>query len=99
MEYHLSEHAQQRAQRRAIRPECLAPILCNFDIDFDIGGGCRLLRLSRSAAREVANNLGMPSQAKRFSAIAIIENEVTGQIVTVMHDRGTTEGRRYRRMH
>lgn len=97
MNCHLSHHAEQRMSLRGIRAAAVDAILQNFDVDHSVGGGCRVLRLSRSAAQDAALAIGMPSIASGLAGLALIENETTGKIVTVLRDLGGPQGRRYRR--
>lgn len=97
MSTQISRHAEQRMSQRGISAVAVKTILNCFDIDHSVGGGCRVLRVSRDAANDAAASIGMPSIARRLAELAIIENESTGKIVTVFRDSGGPGGRRYRR--
>ena len=71
----------------------LRNFLAHHDLDRDVGGGCRVLRMSRARAETVTKALGA-QVASRLSRLAVIVADDTGQIVTAFHDTGRT--RRYR---
>ena len=83
----LSRHARRRCQQRGVRLDALAAFLDHHDLDRPVGGNCRVLRMSRGRARTARTGLG-PQTAERFERLAVILSEETGQIVSVMHDRG-----------
>ncbi len=91
--FNLSGHAQRRCQQRGIRQQVLRTLLDYYDLERDVGGNCRVLRMSREQARAKSVSFG-PQMACRLERMAVIVSDVSGQIVTVMHDTG--KSRRYR---
>lgn len=89
----LTRHAARRCQQRGVRKGVLRTFLEHHDLDRDVGGGCRVLRMSRSCAQAKNQVLGV-QMAARLSRLAVIVCDDTGQIVTAFHDTGKT--RRYR---
>ena len=89
----LTRHAARRCQQRGIRRNTLRVFLDHHDLDREVGGGCRVLRMSRACARAVADVMGKQTAAK-MARLAVIVCDDTGQIVTAFHDTGET--RRYR---
>jgi hypothetical protein len=94
---HLSMHAERRARQRGIREDILALLFQNADVEFEIGGDCRLLRLSHEEATAVAKAAGRPQIAERLSRCAVIDSGRSGAVVTVLRDDPGHSGRRYRR--
>jgi hypothetical protein len=95
----LSDHANRRCKQRGITQIDLDAILSHFDIDHSVGGGCRVLRISRKSALVAARSCGSYDMAARLPRIALVEHEDTGLIVTALRDGGEARGRRYRRAH
>lgn len=89
----LSRHAQRRCQQRGITRQVLWILLDHHDLDRDVGGNCRVLRMSRKRARVTSLDFD-PQIAGRLERLAVIMSDETGEIVTVMHD--TAKSRRYR---
>ena len=97
MTYHLTHHASDRARSRGVQASVISSILDHFDIDHGVGDGCRVLRLSRHAASEAAAAINCPSLVRTLMRTALVENQLTGSIVTVMRDHGGGAAKRYRR--
>lgn len=95
----MSDHANRRCKQRGITQTDLDAILSHFDIDHSVGGGCRVLRISRKGALVAAKSCGSCNMAARLPRIALVEHEDTGLIVTALRDGGAVRGRRYRRAH
>ncbi len=73
----LTNHAKYRCRRRGIGNARLAAILNNADIDLPAGRGCRLVRVSRSAAAPIKNG-------ESLLAVGLIVS-ADGMIVTAKH--------------
>lgn len=89
----LTRHAARRCQQRGIRRGMLRAFLDHHDLDREVGDRCRVLRMSRTRARAMAEDLGAQTAA-RLSRLAVIVCDDTGRIITAFHDTGRT--RRYR---
>lgn len=98
MEIHeiLSRHARQRSQQRGIPWRLIANVLDHHDRDSSVGNDCRVLRVSRNAARDFATTGGDPQTAERLQSIAVVWSDRTGRVVTVIHDGSKPAARRYR---
>lgn len=89
----LTRHAARRCQQRGIRKGVLSAFVEHQDLDREVGGQCRVLRMSRARALSMSEHLGAQSAA-RLSRLAVIVCDDTGSIVTAFHDTGRS--RRYR---
>ena len=98
MERHdiITHHAWRRIQQRGIPLSLVENILDHHDRDGAVGDDCRVLRVSRNAARNFAATGGDRQTADRLPDIAVVWSDRTGQVVTVIHDGGTRRARRYR---
>lgn len=94
----LSQHASVRAKQRGVPHVLIEALLVHADIDLPVGSGCTAFRLSRRRLqdRELRRQLG--STLDRLAGLALVCADETGEVVTVLHDHGGAEGRRYRRM-
>lgn len=99
MNLELSQHAAVRAQQRGVPHAVIDLVLDHADVSIPVGSGCSALRLSkrRLAGRDLRRELR--SALDRAAGITLIMSDDTGEIVTVLHDHGGREGRRYRRVH
>ena len=89
----LSRHATLRCQQRGIRLRVLQAMLDHHDLDREVGGNCRVLRMSRKQARRAAAMLD-PQLSAQLERLAVVMSDSSGEIVTVLHDTG--KSRRYR---
>ena len=98
MERHeiFSLHARQRSQQRGIPLSLVENILELYDCDAEAGDDCRVLRVSRNAARNFAAAGGDRQIIERLSGIAIVRSDRTSRIVTVIRDGRNRAARRYR---
>lgn len=98
MERHeiISRHARQRSQQRGIPLSLVEKIVDYHDRDAAVGDDCRVLRVSRKAARTFAATSGDRQTAERLPDIAVVWSDKTGRVVTVIHDGGNRAARRYR---
>jgi hypothetical protein len=94
----LSRHAGTRAQQRGVPHAALEALFAYADGETPAGGGCSVLRLSRTALSSPEIRAALGRQADRLGSLAVVING-DGEIVTVLHDRGGAAGRRYRRAH
>jgi hypothetical protein len=95
----LTGHAEARANQRGVPLDVIEAILDHADMDVPVGGGCTALRLSKRRLKDATLRKRLGSQLDRLAGIAVICADDTGDVVTVLHDRGGAEGRRYRRLH
>lgn len=98
MERHdiMSHHARQRSQQRGIPLHLVENILDHHDRDAAVGDNCRVLRVSRAAARSFVAAGGDRQTAERLPSVAVVWSDKTGRVVTVVHDNGNRAARRYR---
>lgn len=92
----MSNHACQRAQQRGIRPGLIQNIIEHHDRESEVGDDCRVLRVSRRAARDFARSGGDRQMAERLPTVAVIWSDRNAQVVTIIHDGGGRDARRYR---
>lgn len=92
----ISRHAFQRSQQRGVPLSLLQNILDYHDHDPEVGDDCRVLRVSRNAARAFAAQGGDRQVAERLPSIAVVWSDKTNRVVTVIHDTGNRAARRYR---
>ncbi|MGH7020861.1 MAG: hypothetical protein ACREEY_13315 [Brevundimonas sp.] len=95
----LTRHAEARANQRGVQQDVIEAILHHADVDVPVGGGCSALRLSKRRLKDAALRKRLGSQLDRLAGIAVVCSDETGEIVTVLHDHGGADGRRYRRLH
>lgn len=88
-----SRHATARCQQRGIKKNVLKVLLDHHDLDREVGGNCRVLRMSRKKARREGQRFG-PQISAQLERLAVILSDTTGQVVTVFHDTGKSS--RYR---
>lgn len=86
----LSAHAERRARQRGVTLGSLALLLEHADVDVPVGASRRALRVHRRTARRL--NLG-----DRLHRHAVVVNDQTGEIVTVLRHLPGRRGRPYRR--
>lgn len=93
----MTQHAAVRANQRGAPHAVIEALLTHADVEIFVGGGCSALRLSRQTLqdRELRDRLG--AQVDRLAGLALICDNGTGKIITVLHDGGSAAGRRYRR--
>ena len=93
----LSRHASIRAKQRGVTYDMLDALIAHADFEAPVGGGCTVLRFSRERLMDRDLRASLGSTADRLDSLAVILADDTGEIVTVLHDHGRSEGRRYRR--
>jgi hypothetical protein len=93
----LSRHAASRANQRGVPGRLIDALVANADLEHPVGGGCTVLRISRERleGRDLRRTLG--PACDRLRTLALVWSEQTSEVVTVLHDRGGAQGRRYRR--
>ncbi len=99
MTVELSCHAINRAQQRGVPHATIELILDHADIVIPVGAGCSALRVSRRQILDQSLRGELRGCVDRLAHIAVVRSDHTGEIVTVLHDRGGRRGRRYRRPH
>jgi hypothetical protein len=95
----MTRHASIRANQRGVTHDMLDALIAYADFEASVGGGCTVLRLSRDRLEDRDLRASLGSSADRLASLAVVLADDTGQIVTVLHDHGSAEGRRYRRAH
>jgi hypothetical protein len=95
----LTRHATLRAKQRGVPHHLLDALLVYGDLDAPVGDGCSVVRLSRERLRDRDLRGRLGAAMDRLKSLAVIVADETGEIVTVMHDHGRTDGRRYRPRH
>ncbi len=92
----LSQHAARRAQQRGIQHDAMATVMRYHDVVLHVGAGCRSICLSRQTLASLLHD-GVPaSLVDRAANVILIVDDDTGEVITVMHDRGN-RARRHRR--
>ena len=94
---HLTRHANIRASQRGVPYDLLDAMIVHADIEIQAGNGCTTLRCSREGLRDRELRASIGPKADRLVSIAVVVDNDSGAIVTVLHDRGRSSGRRYRR--
>ncbi|MDX6559736.1 MAG: hypothetical protein QOF72_2785 [Blastocatellia bacterium] len=85
----LSAHAETRCRQRGITAQRLATLLENADVERPVGKNCRLVKVSRRAAKWIRGSDGLAS-------LSVIISDHTGEVVTILRPASTRRGRRYR---
>jgi hypothetical protein len=85
----LSRHSEKRTAQRGVDLRFIETIFAHADSEYPIGNNCRLMRVSRTRARDL--NLD-----DRLGRYAIIWSDDTARIVTVLPVHAGAAGRRYR---
>jgi hypothetical protein len=93
----LTFHAEDRLRQRGIGREILALIVAHHDLAIPVGSGCVSLTVSRRALQGLLADGLLPVRfADKVCSVAVITEEATGLVVTVMHLHGRS-ARRYAR--
>lgn len=92
----MSRHARQRSQQRGVPFSLIEAILDHCDRDSYIGDNCRVMRVSRAAARSLSRSGGDRQLAERLPNLVLVWSDRNNQVVTVIHDNGNSASRRYR---
>ena len=94
----LSRHAALRANQRGVTHAMIDALLTHADIEASVGDGCTVVRFSRArlADRGLRQTLG--GTIDRMKSVVLVLGG-GGEVVTVLHDHGGLQGRRYRRQH
>lgn len=95
----LTRHAATRANQRGVTHEMLDALIAHADLESPVGGGCTAVRFSRDRLMDRSLRAALGPTADRLGSLAVILSDDTGEVVTVMHDHGCPDGRRYRRPH
>lgn len=95
----LTRHAAVRANQRGVPHHLIDALFANADVDAPIGGGCRLLRVSRERLRDRAVRRALGAEADRMARLAVIWSDEAGAVVSVLHHFDGRRGRRYRATH
>ena len=95
----LSRHASVRANQRGVTHAMLDALIAHADLEAPVGGGCTVLRFSRERLMDRDLRASLGATADRLGSLAVILADGTGDVVTVLHDHGGADGRRYRRPH
>jgi hypothetical protein len=95
----LSRHATVRANQRGVTHEMLDALIAYADFEAPVGSGCTVLRFSRERLMDRDLRASLGTTIDRLQSLAVILADDTGEVVTVLHDHGRAEGRRYRRAH
>lgn len=96
----LTAHAAIRANQRGVPHQLIDALFEYADVDAPAGSQCRLLRISKSRLRDPEVRQAIGSQADRLAKLAVIWNDETGSVVTVLHHfREGHAGKRYRVVH
>lgn len=91
----MTRHAEQRSQQRGVPLRMVEAVLDRHDLAFDVGGECRVLRVSRAAAATMTG-VADRQMAEKLPALAVIWSDRTNRVVTVLRDSGRRSARRYR---
>ena len=92
-----SKHADLRAKQRGVSDTILQALFDHADVDHIVGDGCRVMRLSRAARTDRSLREKLGATLDRIACLAMIWSDDRGQVVTILHDHGKKNGRRYRR--
>lgn len=92
----LTLHAENRLRQRGITPDVAELVVENHDIAVPVGRGCVALSLSRAALPGLLADGLPPRLADKIRRVAVVVEEATGLVVTVMHLHGDA-ARRYTR--
>ena len=94
--YELTEHASCRAQQRGVTHETLAFVIGYADIWLHAGEGCLAARVSHKQLEKLSQEGVSSSLLERAANVVAVIDPAAGIIVTVLHDFGSKDGRRYR---
>lgn len=95
----LSRHAMVRANQRGVTHDVLDALISHADFEAPCGGGCTVLRLTRDRLLDRDLRASLGPNFDRLKDLAVVVADDTGEVVTVLHDHGRADGRRYRRAH
>lgn len=93
----LSRHATARLRQRGVSEALIEALMEHADVEVHVGGGCTALRCSRGQLADPNVRLAVGPDCDRLGSLALVFSSLTGEVVTVLHDRGGPQGRRYRR--
>ena len=91
----LSVHAARRCQQRGISQDEIERVIAQHDIDHEIGGDCRALRISRAAMRAGKIDCGAIQHRERLTNLIVVWSDRSSQVVTAFHGHNRRVMRRY----
>jgi hypothetical protein len=94
----LSSHAVRRANQRSVSRRTIDALVAHGDVECPVGSGCTVIRFSRDRLKDASLRGTLGGSIDQLKSLAVILSE-DGEVVTVLHDRGGTAGRRYRGRH
>lgn len=94
--FDLTHHAESRLRQRGMSPDVARLVVENHDIAVPVGRGCVALSLSRAALPGLLADGLPPGLADKARRVAVVVEDATGLVVTVMHLHGDA-ARRYTR--
>ena len=95
----LTRHANVRASQRGVTHDLLDTLIAYADFEVRARSGCTVLRCSREGLQDRDLRASLGAMADRLASLAVIMSDDSGEIVTVLHDHGGSNGRCYRRDH
>jgi hypothetical protein len=96
--FSLSRHAETRSRQRGVSHTLIEALIQFADMEGPAGCNCTFLRVSRKGLSDPVLRERIGGDIDRLGSLALVLGE-DGEIVTVLHDRGGSGGRRYRPAH
>jgi hypothetical protein len=92
----LTDHAALRVRQRGVRASLVEALFTWGDCEAPVGGDCTVVRISRRRLREAGLRELLGPLTDRLASLALIVANDTGEVITVMRDRGAVRDWRYR---
>ena len=98
-EFSMSKHACARANQRGITHQMISDLIAFADVERPAGDGCTVLRVSRRSLEDRDLRRQLASNPDKLATMALVWNDQSAEVVTVLIDHGGAKGRRYRLEH
>ncbi len=96
-DYSLSKHAELQAQKRGIKSEIIAFIICRSGVGLYAGNDKLSMRISQSERKRLQMQGVSSALLEKSKNVVLIVSAIEAVVVTVMHDNGSKKGRCYRK--
>ena len=94
--FEMTNHARCRAQQRGVTHDTLNFVIAHSDVWLHAGEGSKTIRLSNRRLGELSREGYPGALIERATNVEVVIDSLSGSIITVLHDQGSTKSRKYR---